>query len=213
MSQREHIIEQAAQMFAELGVKSIRMDDIAQSLGVSKRTLYELFADKEELLYLCMDYLHREQIDLIERECGTHNDKMEALFIGFRVMLSGAESHHRMMSNLQKFYPAVFERLRLEHAKDGMARLRRMLVALVDAGLIERSVNIDLSVTIFYYTVTVVFGRQNNMTLPDGVTQKDALMYSIVNFFRGIATVEGVRRIDKLKEQYKIGNIERKLYS
>ena len=213
MSQREHIIEQAAQMFAELGVKSIRMDDIAQSLGVSKRTLYELFADKEELLYLCMDYLHREQISLIERECGTHNDKMEALFIGFRVMLSEAESHHRMMSNLKKFYPAVFERLRMEHAKDGMARLRRMLVALVDAGLIEQSANVDLSVTIFYYTVTVVFGRQNNIALPDGVTEKDALLYTIVNFFRGIATVEGVRRIDKLKEQYKIGNIERKLYS
>lgn len=213
MSQREHIIEQAAQMFAELGVKSIRMDDIAQSLGVSKRTLYELFADKEELLYLCVDYLHRNQMAAMERECNTHKDKLEALFVGFRLMLSSAESHHRMMSNLQKFYPAVFERLRLEHAKDGMARLRSMLVALIDAGLIEQGVNVDLSVTIFYYTVTVVFGRQNNMTLPDGVTQKDALMYSVVNFFRGIATVEGVRRIDMLKEQYKIGNLERKLYS
>lgn len=200
-------------MFAELGVKSIRMDDIAQSLGVSKRTLYELFADKEELLYLCVDYLHRNQMAAMERECSTHKDKLEALFVGFRLMLSGAESHHRMMSNLQKFYPAVFERLRLEHAKDGMARLRSMLVALIDAGLIEQGVNVDLSVTIFYYTVTVVFGRQNNMTLPDGVTQKDALMYSVVNFFRGIATVEGVRRIDMLKEQYKIGNLERKLYS
>lgn len=200
-------------MFAELGVKSIRMDDIAQSLGVSKRTLYELFADKEELLYLCVDYLHRNQMAAMERECNTHKDKLEALFVGFRLMLSGAESHHRMMSNLQKFYPAVFERLRLEHAKDGMARLRSMLVELIDAGLIEQGVNVDLSVTIFYYTVTVVFGRQNNMSLPDGVTQKDALMYSVVNFFRGIATVEGVRRIDMLKEQYKIGNLERKLYS
>lgn len=200
-------------MFAELGVKSIRMDDIAQSLGVSKRTLYELFADKEELLYLCVDYLHRKQMAAMERECNTHKDKLEALFVGFRLMLSGAESHHRMMSNLQKFYPAVFERLRLEHAKDGMARLRSMLVELIDAGLIEQGVNVDLSVTIFYYTVTVVFGRQNNMSLPDGVTQKDALMYSVVNFFRGIATVEGVRRIDMLKEQYKIGNLERKLYS
>lgn len=200
-------------MFAELGVKSIRMDDIAQSLGVSKRTLYELFADKEELLYLCVDYLHHKQIAAMERECSTLTDKLEAMFVGFRMMLAGAESHHRMMSNIQKFYPAIFERLRLEHAKEGMSRLRSMLVELIDAGLIEKRVDVDLSVTIFYYTVTVVFGRQNNMALPEGVTQKDALMYSIVNFFRGIATVEGIHRIDMLKERYKIGNLERKLYS
>lgn len=203
MSQREHIIEQAAQMFAEQGIKSIRMDDIAQSLGISKRTLYELFADKEELLYLCMDYLHHRHIAELEQACSRCSDKMEMLFVGFRAMLSGEETHHRMMRNLQKFYPAIFERLRAEHAKDGMARLRAMIMALIDAGLIEKDVNVDLSVTIFYYTVTVVFGQRYNIVLPEGVTEKDALMYTMINFFRGIATVDGVRRIDALKERYK----------
>ncbi len=203
MSQREHIIEQAAQMFAESGIKSIRMDDIAQSLGVSKRTLYELFADKEELLYLCMTFLHERKIGIIEEECRRCNDKLEMLFVGLRVMLNGEERHHRMMKNLQKFYPAIFERLRLENAKQGLARLREMIIALIDEGLIESTVNVDLSVTIFYYTITVVFGQRDNIVLPEGVTEKDALMYTMVNFFRGIATVEGVRRIDELKERYK----------
>lgn len=203
MSQREHIIEQAAQMFAESGIKSIRMDDIAQSLGVSKRTLYELFADKEELLYLCMDFLHRKHIAELEQECNRCTDKMEMLFVGFRKMLGGEERHHRMMRNLQKFYPAIFERLRSEHAKDGMARLRAMIVGLINEELIERNINVDLSVTIFYYTVTVVFGQRDNIVLPEGVTEKDALMYTMVNFFRGIATVDGLRRIDELKERYK----------
>ena len=47
MDQKERIIEQAMQMFVSQGIKSVRMDDIAQQLGVSKRTLYELFGDKE----------------------------------------------------------------------------------------------------------------------------------------------------------------------
>lgn len=190
-------------MFAESGIKSIRMDDIAQSLGVSKRTLYELFADKEELLYLCMTFLHERKIGIIEEECRRCNDKLEMLFVGLRVMLNGEERHHRMMKNLQKFYPAIFERLRLENAKQGLARLREMIIALIDEGLIESTVNVDLSVTIFYYTITVVFGQRDNIVLPEGVTEKDALMYTMVNFFRGIATVEGVRRIDELKERYK----------
>ncbi len=203
MSQREHIIEQAAQMFAESGIKSIRMDDIAQSLGVSKRTLYELFADKEELLYLCMAFLHERKVEAIEQECRLCNDKLEMLFVGLRVMLNGEERHHRMMKNLQKFYPAIFERLRLENTKQGLARLREMIISLIDEGLIESTVNVDLSVTIFYYTTTIIFGQRDNIVLPEGVTEKDALMYTMVNFFRGIATVEGLRRIDELKEKYR----------
>ena len=54
MDQKERIIEQAMHMFVSQGIKSVRMDDIAQQLGVSKRTLYELFGDKEGLLYLAM---------------------------------------------------------------------------------------------------------------------------------------------------------------
>ena len=50
MDQKERIIEQAMQMFVAQGIRSVRMDDIAQQLGVSKRALYELFGDKEGLL-------------------------------------------------------------------------------------------------------------------------------------------------------------------
>ena len=51
-TQKDRIIEEAMRMFVQQGIKSVRMDDIARSLGVSKRTLYEQFGDKEELLAL-----------------------------------------------------------------------------------------------------------------------------------------------------------------
>ena len=43
---KEKIIEAAGLLFAEHGIKGITMDDIAASFGISKRTLYEVFADK-----------------------------------------------------------------------------------------------------------------------------------------------------------------------
>lgn len=55
MTQKERIVEQAMRMFATQGIKAVRMDDIARQLGVSKRTLYELFGDKEGLLYLALN--------------------------------------------------------------------------------------------------------------------------------------------------------------
>ena len=45
------ILETAMKLFVEQGVKAVKMDDVAQALTISKRTLYELYKDKEELLY------------------------------------------------------------------------------------------------------------------------------------------------------------------
>lgn len=47
---RERIITAATEAFTSKGIKSITMDDIAAALGISKRTLYEVFSDKESLL-------------------------------------------------------------------------------------------------------------------------------------------------------------------
>ena len=60
MTQRDIIIDRASKMFVSQGVKAVRMDDIAQELSVSKRTLYELFGDKEELLYHSIRFFYTE---------------------------------------------------------------------------------------------------------------------------------------------------------
>ena len=58
---RMQVIKAAAEAFSQKGIKNVRMDDIASSLSISKRTLYELFADKEELLVEVVR-IHREEV-------------------------------------------------------------------------------------------------------------------------------------------------------
>ena len=50
MDNRERIIEGAAELFKTYGIKSVTMDSLANHLGMSKRTIYEVFSDKDELL-------------------------------------------------------------------------------------------------------------------------------------------------------------------
>ena len=78
--QRERIIEQAAKMFAEQGIKSIRMDDIAKALGVSKRTLYEMFEDKEELLYLSIRFMQSRRMAKMEAKLRENSESLAFLF-------------------------------------------------------------------------------------------------------------------------------------
>ncbi|MBQ2023385.1 MAG: TetR/AcrR family transcriptional regulator [Alistipes sp.] len=200
MVQRETIIEQAAKMFAEQGIKSIRMDDIAQSLGVSKRTLYEMVEDKEELLYLSIRYMQSRRMAKVEQKLRENTESLAQLFDSFALMTENRELHRRISNNLRKFYPATFERLRKEAEAESGKILFSLIQHYIDCGLIVPTVDIRLSVTILYYTTTTIVTSADNMTLPDGVTVNDALAYTIINFFRGIATIKGVQQIDDYLE-------------
>ncbi|MGL4491426.1 MAG: TetR/AcrR family transcriptional regulator, partial [Tannerellaceae bacterium] len=53
MELRDRILDKAAELFFQEGVKSVTMTDVAKHLGISKRTLYEQFKDKDELVSKC----------------------------------------------------------------------------------------------------------------------------------------------------------------
>ena len=114
MDQKERIIEQAMHMFVSQGIKSVRMDDIAQQLGVSKRTLYELFGDKEGLLYLAMDrYFEKKRIERAA-VCAHARNVLEAMFMVLGGVMDNAEVIQRLLNNLRKFYPAVHDKMTRE---------------------------------------------------------------------------------------------------
>lgn len=116
---RETIIQLAAEMFVGQGIKAVRMDDIARHIGVSKRTIYEQFGDKEELLYQCLSYYVREQ-DRRHAELGAQaKNVLEAMLLVFGDVMDKAEISHRLQSNLRRFYPKVYERLVARTAATG----------------------------------------------------------------------------------------------
>ena len=196
MVKREKIIQRASEMFVEFGVKSVRMDDVAQDLAISKRTLYELFADKQELLYHGISRVMRNEAEVIRAKVDIKEKGIPALFEIFEMMVARSQVRTRIMENLQKFYPEVFERVMKENRDLGLAQLREQLLGLVELGLVDPNVNIDLAVTMFYYTSMGLIRRHSKLVLPEGVSEESAYAYMVVNFFRGLATLKGVEQID-----------------
>ncbi len=196
MANREQVIKRASEMIAELGVKSLRVDDVAHDLAMSKRTIYELFADKRELLYHSIKYLFNNEAEQVMASVDTCSGGIPVLFEIFDLMAKRGTVRQRIMENLRKFYPELFEQIMTENRDYGLAMLRERLNQLIDEGLVAKSVNVDLSVTMFYYTSMGLMRRQGRLVLPEGITEQDAFRYTIVNFFRGIATLKGVEQID-----------------
>ena len=52
---KEEIIHATQELIARNGIRAVRVDEIAQTLGISKRTLYEMFTDKNDLVSACLE--------------------------------------------------------------------------------------------------------------------------------------------------------------
>ncbi len=201
--QRETIIKSAAEMFVEQGIKAVRMDDIARHIGVSKRTLYEMFGDKEELLYQCLSYYVQER-DRRHAELGAQaQNVLEAMLLVFGDVMDSAEVSHRLQSNLRRFYPKVYERLVAERcSRDGLEQFKVALLRGVDEGYFQGVVDFNLAISLLRYSVEGLMLRKD-VLLSHNMSTNDALVFLIVNFLRGISTERGMCFIDDFLEKQK----------
>ncbi len=86
---KQKILDVAKQLFNKYGLKSVTMDEIAKSAGVSKKTIYQHFKDKKDLIYQIFLYeirrteqkinkiLSDQQLNVIDRSILVHNVILE----------------------------------------------------------------------------------------------------------------------------------------
>ena len=64
---KEYIFDAAVSLFRHQGIRATRMDDVAEFLHMSKRTLYEQFPSKEEFIVACIEYEMKKELETVER--------------------------------------------------------------------------------------------------------------------------------------------------
>lgn len=207
MTQKEIIIEYAAKMFVTQGVKAVRMDDIAQALSVSKRTLYELFGDKEELLYQSIRHFSLECRDRRMEASKSIANELEVMLASIRDMVSTAPEVRRMRRNMQRFYPAVFDRLNKDKAVNSDNDLREWIQRCIEKGYMTKTSNSDFIVRVLRESVQGIMVIENSNERVDSLELISMISYSLVIFIRGLCTKEGIDIIDSCYDKY-FGNIQ-----
>lgn len=172
------------------------MDDIATQLGVSKRTIYEIFGDKETLIYECMEYyndkLHAEKAQIMAQA----SNIIEEFVLLFQNWEEDADANYKLMVSLKRFYPNVYKKLSEGRSKEGFETLKRKMVKGVEEGYLLASVNYDLAISVFTHSIYGIISNQKAI-LPNNVSEKEAFKYVVTYFFRGIATEKGRKLIDE----------------
>lgn len=206
MTQREIIIECASKMFVAQGVKAVRMDDIAQELSMSKRTLYELFGDKEELLYQSLLHFLVEGQKRRNEQCRSVENSLEIMLLCLRDMVAYAPVSCRLRTNLKRFYPSVFERLENDAHANSQSDLRRWVKECVASGYFTTTADSELVIRVLQDSVQGIMLVDKFDTV-DNIHLVSKITYAIVIFIRGLCTVSGIEVIDRCFDKY-FGNIQ-----
>lgn len=114
MDQKElYFLGRAEKMYRRYGIKSVTMDDVARDLGISKKTLYEYFKDKEDLISKVLDQalaIHHGRIQTIESKKLNAVEELLELYRMIHHMF--ADYNPSMEYDIRKYYPALFSKLR-----------------------------------------------------------------------------------------------------
>ena len=110
---RERIIMTATEAFTLKGIKCITMDDIAAALGISKRTLYEVFADKESLLKECILQKQAERDKYLQEIYEQSNNVLEVILAVFQKSIEiFHQTNKRFFEDIKK-YPKVYAMMKV----------------------------------------------------------------------------------------------------
>lgn len=200
MTQQEKVVAHVSQMIKTLGVKSVRMDDVAAGMGMSKRTLYEMFGDKEELLCQSIIHLLRTRKRSISEQVTDCENMLEVLLKSVRLLGGNGqvgEMDKRLAVNLKKFYPNVYDKVKREHTEQGVAGMQYALDKCREEGYLDPHVDVELMARLFISTSGTLLS-EDNIVIPDEVSREEAFGAMVVNFLRGLSTVKGVQVIDEL---------------
>ncbi len=189
-------------MFLDQGIKSVRMDDIATQLGVSKRTLYEMFGDKKELLEECVKHhmgeKHRAMVNMTSSAQNVVEEIMVLIY-----SMKRDDKDAVLIGNLKKFYPEIYHNLEEEAYRHSYEQLDRLLDKGMGEGLFLPDMNKTLALMTLVYTMGALFERKYYMPGMEHISQRAAFEYVLVNFFRGLSTPRGIEVIDELVQKYK----------
>lgn len=196
MDYRQRIIEEAAEMFRTFGIKSVTMDMLAARMGISKRTIYEVFKDKEELLNGVIDWMTVIQREKMKEILNESDNVIEAIF----KMISIMAAHIEKMSpafqmDMRRLHINILEKIDKEETIPCLSNNTEILRRGVSEGVFRDDINVELTNKCMLEVAKVLHDK--NVFPPDEFPNQDVVKNFYLNYLRGISTEKGLKLIDR----------------
>ena len=202
---RERIVVAAMEAFRSKGIKSITMDDIAAALGISKRTLYEVFSDKESLLKECILKAQEDRDKYLQQVYEESHNVLEVILAVFQKSIEMFHRTNKRFFEDIKKYPRVYEMMRARQDSDSEKTMSFFKVG-VDQGIFRSDVNFAI--------VNMLVREQFDVLLNTDICNEypfievyESIMFT---YIRGISTEKGAKVLEDFIQEYRKNRIEEK---
>jgi len=203
MEIKERIIAKAGNLFFQYGIKGVSMDELASSLGISKRTIYEIFKDKKEILMSLLISLRNERRKVFDSLISDRSNVVEIFIKIIEIQQSTPICNVKFFEDIHKYYPEANR-----YIEDDFKRNKEYLSKFLQNGIEQGYIREDLNVEVTAFLVeqsTYIYVRATSIEKPL-FTFSELFYTMMINFVRGILTEKGIKIIDAYLEQQKAKN-------
>lgn len=192
LTPRQRILQYAVEQFRRKGVKGAKMDDIAIGLSISKRTLYEMFGNKENLLLESMRF-KQQQYEMLFQDIAQRSQTPVEIYVrAVTLQLRDIKGvNPALMSEAVKYSPVrqYIDESNAERADKARAFLQRCQ----NEGYLRTDMNINLLLRLQQVVMHAIMDEE---------LYKEFALTEIIFFvnymnFRGQCTEKGLRELDR----------------
>ena len=199
MEVKDRILLAAEKLFMRSGIRSVSMDDIAQDLAISKKTLYKCFENKDQIVHaMTASHLTREAA-----ECEVLLTQADSAVAELFLMIDWMKSqfgdvHPSIFFDLQKFYPASWQ-LWVAH-KNGyiLRQIEDNLRRGIREGLYRPDLDVDVLARLRLAEIELSFAA--DVFPPRQFDPQRTMLAMLEHFVLGVATLKGHKLINKLRQ-------------
>lgn len=195
----DRILSGADELFCRFGIKNVTMDDISRHLGVSKKTLYQHFEDKNKIVLsvvACGILEHKEKFDEFEK---ISKNAIEEILHTMSYMSSiFANVNPNVFYDMQRFHPEAWQQFK----KFKEEYVLHMIIRNLEKGREQGHYRLDFSVKIIarLRLEEIELGMNPAHYPADKYNLHDVTIQLLEHFLYGICTLKGHKMINKYKQ-------------
>lgn len=191
-----NILQRINELYNKYGIKSVTMDDICRELGISKKTLYEFFKDKEELVDKVCDYEHERNIRLLDDEIAKAENAIHEMFLVNKYLNDRFKEWNPAIDyDLKKYHYNVFQK----NSSKVIEIMYDFLSNNLKRGLKEKLYRSDIDPDFIakIHISRIVSMYNSNVFTREEILDKAHHRKLIEYHIRGIASEKGIKMLEK----------------
>lgn len=191
------ILEKSADLFLTYGFKSITMDDIANNLGISKKTIYQYFENKHKLVEATTLHLFNQIYTGINHICEVHENPIEEIYAIKNLVMSHLKGEKSSPQyQLQKYYPKIYKTLKCKQFDLMQDCVINNLNKGIEMELYRSNINVSFIARLYFNNMICL--KDNDIYPLELFPINDSMNYYLEYHLRGICTQKGVEKLTQV---------------